>query len=123
MALIPPVLVWRLVDNPELPLFLPLWGFVIFVTAFGIRHHAGYAYRIAVRRLARTRGLPRDLMSFLDDAHRLGLLRTEGAAYQFRHAALRDHLAATYRPASPGGRAPDSSSPATSRANRRSSPW
>jgi hypothetical protein len=32
-------------------------------------------------------------MSFLDDAHRLGLLRAVGPVYQFRHAALHDHLA------------------------------
>ena len=37
-------------------------------------------------------------MHFLDDAHRLGLLRTVGPIYQFRHAELHDHLAATYRP-------------------------
>jgi hypothetical protein len=33
-------------------------------------------------------------MDFLDDAHRLGLLRTVGPIYQFRHADLHDHLAA-----------------------------
>jgi hypothetical protein len=32
-------------------------------------------------------------MTFLDDAHRLGLLRVVGPAYQFRHAELQDHLA------------------------------
>jgi hypothetical protein len=32
------------------------------------------------------------MMDFLDDAHRLGLLRTAGAVYQFRHAELQDHL-------------------------------
>jgi hypothetical protein len=32
-------------------------------------------------------------MDFLDDAHRVGLLRTAGAVYQFRHAELQDHLA------------------------------
>jgi hypothetical protein len=30
-------------------------------------------------------------MNFLDDANRLGLLRTVGPAYQFRHAEFRDH--------------------------------
>jgi len=54
------------------------------------------AYLIATRRLARTGRLPRALMPFLDDAHRLGLLRAVGPIYQFRHAELQDHLAATY---------------------------
>ncbi|GAA3604473.1 hypothetical protein GCM10022419_106500 [Nonomuraea rosea] len=48
----------------------------------------------AVRLLARERRLPRQIMLFLDDAHRLGLLRAVGPVYQFRHAALHDHLAA-----------------------------
>jgi hypothetical protein len=59
-------------------------------------HHAWMAYLIATCRLARAGRLPRALMPFLDDAHRLGLLRTVGPAYQFRHAELHDHLAATY---------------------------
>jgi hypothetical protein len=32
-------------------------------------------------------------MPTLDDAHRLGLLRVVGQAYQFRHADFQDHLA------------------------------
>lgn len=51
--------------------------------------------------LASIRVLPMRLMSFLDDAHRLGLLRTVGPIYQFRHAELQDHLAAPFRPAEP----------------------
>jgi hypothetical protein len=54
------------------------------------------AYLITTYRLARAGRLPRTLMPFLDDAHRLGLLRAVGPAYQFRHAELHDHLAATY---------------------------
>ncbi|MEU8383596.1 hypothetical protein, partial [Streptosporangium sp. NPDC048865] len=61
--------------------------------AFG-NHHAWLAYTIAVRRLARKKHLPRKLMAFLDDAHRLDLLRTVGPIYQFRHAEPQDHLAA-----------------------------
>ncbi|MER6005263.1 hypothetical protein ABT120_42425 [Nonomuraea angiospora] len=56
-------------------------------------HHAWMAYQIATARLALAGILPRALMSFLDDAHRLGLLRTVGPIYQFRHAELQDHLA------------------------------
>ncbi|GAT65838.1 NTPase [Planomonospora sphaerica] len=46
--------------------------------------------------LLRTRAtsLPVRLIPFLDDMHRLGLLRTTGPVYQFRHAELHDHLAA-----------------------------
>jgi hypothetical protein len=61
-------------------------------------HHASVAYLIATDRLARAGRLPRRLMPFLDDAHRLGLLHAVGPVYQFRHAELQDHLAATYRP-------------------------
>jgi hypothetical protein len=61
-------------------------------------HHAWMAYLIATRQLARAGRLPRALMSFLDDAHRLGLLRAVGPIYQFRHAELQDHLATTYLP-------------------------
>lgn len=61
------------------------------------RHHAWMAYVIATSRLALAGRLPRDLMSFLDDAHLLGLLRAVGPIYQFRHAELQDHLATTYR--------------------------
>jgi hypothetical protein len=47
-----------------------------------------------------TRGrAPARLITFLDDAHRLGLLRTIGPLYQFRHAEPQDHLAAPHRPA------------------------
>jgi hypothetical protein len=66
--------------------------------AFGLAtgsHHAWMAYVIATHRLARAGRLPRALMPFLDDFHRLGLLRAIGPIYQFRHAELHDHLART----------------------------
>jgi hypothetical protein len=50
-------------------------------------------YVLAARWLAGTGRLPWRLMTFLDDAYRLGLLRVVGPAYQFRHAELQDHLA------------------------------
>ncbi|MFD0884629.1 hypothetical protein ACFQ08_08690, partial [Streptosporangium algeriense] len=65
---------------------------LLFAVSVG-EHHGWPAYLIATHRLARRGLLPRDLMSFLDDAHRLGLLRTVGPIYQFRHAALQDDLA------------------------------
>ena len=53
---------------------------------------------IVVRGWLALRGrLPWRLLEFLDDAHRLGVLRQAGAVYQFRHALLQDHLAATSR--------------------------
>jgi hypothetical protein len=50
--------------------------------------------RFAVARLWLGAGghLPWRVMRFLDDAHRRGVLRQVGAAYQFRHARLQDHL-------------------------------
>ncbi len=56
-------------------------------------HHAWLVCTITVARLALQRRLPWRFMNFLDDAHRLGLLRAVGPVYQFRHAALHDHLA------------------------------
>ncbi|WP_283137787.1 NACHT domain-containing protein [Rhizohabitans arisaemae] len=63
---------------------------------FGIilgRHHAWLAYKLTVPRLAAKGWVPLRAMDFLDDAHRLGLLRTEGPYYQFRHVELQQHLA------------------------------
>jgi hypothetical protein len=55
--------------------------------------HAWLQYSLAVPRLSRGGRLPRDLMPFLDDAHRLGVLRAVGSVYQFRHAELQDYFA------------------------------
>ncbi|MFC5831117.1 hypothetical protein [Nonomuraea insulae] len=55
------------------------------------RHHAWLVCRLT---LLAQRRLPRRLIPFLDDMHRLGLLRAVGSLYQFRHAELHDHLAA-----------------------------
>jgi hypothetical protein len=57
-------------------------------------HHAWLVCTITVAQLAPQHRLPWRVMDFLDDAHRLGLLRAVGPVYQFRHAALHDHLAA-----------------------------
>ncbi|MFL6052248.1 MAG: NACHT domain-containing protein [Actinoallomurus sp.] len=82
-----------------------LAGMLVGVLVFGLpiglwpgRYHAWLAYLVATYQLARTDRLPRRLMPFLDDARRLGLLHAVGPVYQFRHAELQDHLAATYRP-------------------------
>lgn len=39
-------------------------------------------------------GTPFRIMGFLEEAHRVGVLRQVGAYYQFRHASLQDRLAA-----------------------------
>ena len=49
-------------------------------------------YLVSTIWLAARGRLPWRLSAFLDDAHRLGLLRQVGALYQFRHARLQDHL-------------------------------
>jgi hypothetical protein len=51
------------------------------------------SYAIAQIWLALRHRLPWPLMDFLADAHRRGVLRQEGAAYQFRHIELQHRLA------------------------------
>ena len=59
-------------------------------------NHPWLLCQISTFRFARKGRLPYNLVSFLDDAHRLGLLRAIGPIYQFRHAELHDHLASDY---------------------------
>jgi hypothetical protein len=40
---------------------------------------------------------PANMMDFLEDARRRGVLRTAGSVYQFRHARLQDLLATTHQ--------------------------
>ena len=67
---------------------------------FGVimgNHHAWLLFVIAKLRLVLLGHLfPFKLMPFLDDCHRLGLLRAVGSAYQYRHAELQDYLAASF---------------------------
>lgn len=60
-----------------------------------IRSGAWLCYVLVICWLANSGKLPLRLMGFLDDAYRLGLLRTVGPAYQFRHAEFQDHLIRT----------------------------
>jgi hypothetical protein len=59
-------------------------------------HQASGRYLVTVSVLRARQQTPLRLLNFLDDAHRLGILRQTGPVYQFRHAKLQDHLAQTY---------------------------
>ncbi|WP_327588200.1 NACHT domain-containing protein [Nonomuraea sp. NBC_00507] len=83
---------WQARLNPDVAIVGGLLLGLLFGTMLG-RHHAWLAYKLTVPRLASQGRLPLRAMAFLDDAHRLGLLRTEGPYYQFRHIELQQHLA------------------------------
>ncbi|WP_431931926.1 NACHT domain-containing protein [Nonomuraea jabiensis] len=94
-----------------IPLDMSILVGLVLGLLFGLilgRHHAWLAYKLTVPRLATRGSLPLRAMDFLDDAHRLGLLRTEGPYYQFRHIELQQHLAngRHVAPAPPPVRAP-----------------
>jgi hypothetical protein len=59
-------------------------------------HQASGRYLVTVSVLRARQQTPLRLLNFLDDAHRLGILRQVGPVYQFRHAKLQDRLAQTY---------------------------
>ncbi|MFJ3670434.1 NACHT domain-containing protein [Streptomyces sp. NPDC090106] len=67
-------------------LWLPLGTAALSLSAWG---------RFTVTRvwLATTGRLPWRLMTFLEDAHRRGVLRQNGASFEFRHVRLHAHLA------------------------------
>jgi hypothetical protein len=56
-------------------------------------HQLSGRYLATVLALRIRRQLPLRPLSFLNDAHRLGIIRQNGPVYQFRHARLQDHLA------------------------------
>jgi hypothetical protein len=57
---------------------------------------ASGGYAIACTWLALRHQVPRQLMTFLEDAHERGVLRQAGAVYQFRHIELQHRLARKY---------------------------
>ena len=65
------------------------------VAATGMWIFPGMVWAVAIARcwLALRDCLPWNLMAFLDDAHRRGVLRQSGGVYQFRHARLQQYLA------------------------------
>ncbi|SDL61876.1 NACHT domain-containing protein [Nonomuraea jiangxiensis] len=92
-------LTFWLAYGPTIGLIFGLPGGLLYglVVAYSGEDSAWGGYVAVARRLARLGLCPRDLMGFLDDAHRLGLLRIIGPVYQFRHAEYQDHLAARYK--------------------------
>ncbi|TDE39984.1 NACHT domain-containing protein [Nonomuraea mesophila] len=89
-----------LVSPPTSPLAHAGMG-VVFGIAFGMvnkRQHMWLVSTIALMHLGPSRRLPFRLMRFLHELHHLGVLRTVGPFYQFRHAELHDHLAAARAP-------------------------
>ncbi|WP_026413775.1 NACHT domain-containing protein [Actinomadura oligospora] len=53
-------------------------------------------FRVAHAWLTLRGRTPHDLMAFLEDARKRGVLRQSGGGYRFRHGALRDRLAERY---------------------------
>ncbi|GAA2135821.1 helix-turn-helix domain-containing protein [Glycomyces algeriensis] len=114
LALVVPGTVWALVELLQLlpPRFgewhwSPAEGMVLGLYAAGFGS-LGYVLGLSAWGqwavfgrfwLPLTGRLPWAVPEFLDDAYRLGVLRRSGVVYQFRHARLQDHLAASYRSA------------------------
>ncbi|HEV7909400.1 MAG TPA: NACHT domain-containing protein [Pseudonocardiaceae bacterium] len=61
--------------------------------ALSVLHLRWWWFTVARIWLAMRGKLPWELMVFLDDARKLGVLRQAGACYQFRHALIQDRLA------------------------------
>ncbi|MCS7482946.1 NACHT domain-containing protein [Umezawaea endophytica] len=74
--------------------FGSVFGSVIGFT-YGLGQASGQHLVTVVVLRARGR-VPLRLLKFLDDTHRLGILRAAGPVYQFRHAKLQDRLAQSY---------------------------
>jgi hypothetical protein len=71
---------------------------LIVVLLLGGSGGAWTSYLGARQRLWIAGRMPWRAMSFLEDAHRRGVLRQTGAVYQFRHIRLQEQLAAEYTP-------------------------
>ena len=74
---------------------------LLFVVAIALGvglHQPSGRYLVTVLVLTTQRQTPLRLLSFLEDADRLGILREAGPVYQFRHAKLHDRLEHTYHP-------------------------
>ncbi|XUL87045.1 NACHT domain-containing protein [Streptomyces galilaeus] len=67
-------------------LWLPLGSAALALSAWG-------RFTVARAWLAATGRMPWRLMTFLEDAHRRGVLQQSGAGFEFRHQRLQSHLA------------------------------
>ncbi|MFF7476903.1 NACHT domain-containing protein [Streptomyces sp. NPDC008092] len=98
------VLVWlswsHLHDDGTAQSLIALPAIAVGLTLFS-GERAWLVYSVTVGYAACRGDLPWRLMTFLDDAHRLGLLRAVGPVYQFRHAEFQDHLAPPLPPLPP----------------------
>ncbi|MGW6423025.1 NACHT domain-containing protein [Nocardia sp. NPDC055053] len=56
------------------------------------REPSWYSYFFVSRWSARRGKLPKKTIDFLEDMHRVGLFRIDGAAYRFRHIELQRHM-------------------------------
>jgi hypothetical protein len=85
--------------NPFIWLFmLPVVGVMLLLAS------ASGAWLACCVLLSSRSRLPLRLMSFLEEAHRRGVLRQAGGVYQFRHAFLQERLATQFQKS--GGRLP-----------------
>lgn len=123
---VPAVIIgWILSGNPVLSLLIgvsaglagallygPIWIFAALaplpgrtgrLRAIGVVAFAHFG--IATLRFAPRGKLPWRVMAFLDEAHKLGVLRMVSGSYEFRHIALQKVLAADYTGATPTQRA------------------
>jgi len=78
-----------------------VFGLLVGLVVGPMQEPAWVGFVVTARWLAFRGKLPWRIMGFLDDAHRLGLLRTAGSVHQFRHAELQDHLAKPGETAAP----------------------
>ncbi|MFF1655264.1 NACHT domain-containing protein [Streptomyces sp. NPDC058255] len=100
-----PLIGWTAWENrrdDEVVAGMIFWILLVVGTTLFSGRRAWFVYAVAVGHAAARRRLPLGLMPFLDDAHRLGLMRAVGPVYQFRHAEFQDHLARWYRQTHPG---------------------
>jgi hypothetical protein len=82
-------------------------GFLLGAAGLGMLVHATSAWAQFIMArvwLAYRRHTPLRLMTFLQDAHKLGILRQVGPTYQFRHALLQERLAQRAIPTQSRGR-------------------
>ncbi|QEV16390.1 NACHT domain-containing protein [Streptomyces alboniger] len=107
LAVVPPLVKWVItvqwdLENSHIPgvEYVGEWlltleanlGLGLAAGLVAVSNTAYFAYREAGLRLAAARRLPRHLLSFMEDARVLSVLRRVGPVYQFCHAEFRDRI-------------------------------